>query len=260
MNTSTVGNSYFWIKFADTSKPPAMKKVLFFGILAAFMLIGGRGFSQGNSLTIIADNGEKFTLEVNGDMESSTADDRVTVYNLFGPSFKVKVFIEGAQVAPVAKTVFNKPNTDFYFVLHKNAKGIYVLDPVSSDYTPAATAAATPPPAKETQTKSTAATETKPATSKSGCSEPLTTEEFAVLYAQVSARPFAGTQVSAVKNLVVDKCVTSGQLQELLYILDMESSRLDVAKYSYLHVYDPDNYGVIDEVFRIVRGIPSQVR
>jgi hypothetical protein len=30
-----------------------------------------------------------------------------------------------------------------------------------------------------------------------------------------------------------------------------------VAKYSYLHVYDPGNYGVIDEVFRSASSVES---
>jgi hypothetical protein len=234
-----------------------MKNILFFGILATFLLTGGRMFSQGTSLTIIADNGEKFTLEVNGSMENSTAESRVTAYNLFGPTIKVKVFIEGGKVAPVAKTIFNKPSAEFYYVLHRNTKGIYVLDPVSRDYTPSVTEAAAPPPAKEKETKSATSKETNPSTGKDGCSEPLTTEEFAVFYAQVSARPFEGTQISAIKSLAVDKCLTSEQLKELLYILDLENSRLDVAKYAYLHIYDPGNYKVIDEVFRSASTVES---
>lgn len=234
-----------------------MKKILFFSIVAVFLLNGGRTFSQGTSLTIIADNGEKFTLEVNGNTENTTPDDRVTVYNLIGPTIKVKVFIEDAQVAPVAKTIFNKPSTEFYYVLRRNAKGVYVIDPVSSDYTPSGTAATTPPPATEKQAKTTTAAEEKPSAGKSGCIDPLTGEEFAVFFAQISSRPFEGTQVSAIKNLVVEKCVTSMQLKELLYILDLETSRLDVAKYAYLHIFDPGNYTEIDEVFNSASSVES---
>ena len=55
-----------------------MKKFLFFGFLALLLLAGGRAFTQGSSVTIIADHGEKFSLEVNGSMQNSTPDDRVT--------------------------------------------------------------------------------------------------------------------------------------------------------------------------------------
>ena len=97
----------------------------------------------------------------------------------------------------------------------------------------------------------------KPATGKSGCSEPLTTEEFAVFYSQIAARPFEGTKVSALKKLVVDKCFTSAQVTEMLHTLDLESSRLDVAKYAFIHVYDPDNYSAVDEVFLSASSVES---
>ena len=238
-----------------------MKKFLFFGFLALLLCAGGRAFAQGSSVTIIADHGEKFSLEVNGSMQNSTPEDRVTAYNLFGPSFKVKVYIEGANVAPVAKSVFNKPNYEFFFALRKNTKGIYVLETVSRDYQPAGApegaAAATPPPTEKKETKEAPADATKEAAGKSGCTDPLTTEEFAPFYAQVSARPFEGTQVSAIKNLVVDKCLTTLQLKELLYILDLENSRLDCAKYAYVHIYDPDNYGDLDDVFHSNSSVES---
>jgi hypothetical protein len=113
-----------------------------------------------------------------------------------------------------------------------------------------APAAAMEAPAKEVkaeaaETKTEATTEAK----GNGCKEPLTAEEFVSVYASVSARPFEGTRVSGAKTVVVEKCVTVSQLIELLYLLDLENSRLDVAKYAYVHVYDPANYGDVDAVF-----------
>ncbi len=236
-----------------------MKRIMQFFILAGLLLMWGEASAQGTSLTVIADEGEKFTLEVNNSMQNSTPESRVTATNLWGPSIKVKIYIEGAQVAPVSKSIFYKPNADFYYVLHRNAKGVYVIDPVSASYEPSVkeSSAAATPAAKETKaTENKAAKETKEAKGN-GCSEPLTADEFVPVYASVSARPFEGTRLSGAKTVVVDKCVTVSQLLELLYLLDLETSRLDLAKYAYVHIYDPGNYSDVDAVFRSASSVES---
>lgn len=228
-----------------------MKRMLFLSFLAGFLMIGTDLFSQGTSLTVIADNGEKFTMEVNGNLESSKPQSRVTVDGLYGPSIKVVIYIDGAEVAPVAKSIFNKPNSDFYYVLHRNIKGIYVIDPVSPDYVPGGSSAQAespaPPPAKEPKSKEPAQAKSSPKTA--GCNEPLTADEFTVFYKSVSARPFEGTRLSGAKSVVVEKCITVDQLIDLINLLSLEPSKLDLAKYAYLHVHDPQNYSLVDEVF-----------
>jgi hypothetical protein len=235
-----------------------MKRVIQFCIFAALLMLWGKAFSQGTTLTVIADNAEKFTMEVNGSTQNSTPHARVTATDLFGPTIKVKVFIDGVEVAPVSKTVFNKPATDFYYVLHKNAKGVYVLDAVSSDYTPKVKEETTAtPPVKETKATAAEPKDTKAASKESGCTEPLTTEEFVGVYASVSARPFEPNKLSGAKNVVVEKCITVTELKELIYLLDYESSRLELAKYAYAHIFDPGNYSEVDDVFHSSSSVES---
>jgi len=237
-----------------------MRKVICFFPLAILLMISGTAFSQGASLTVMSDKGEKFTLEVNGSIKNASPADRVSATNLMGPMIKVKLILEDAKVSPVSKAIFNKPNGDFYYVLRKNPNGVYVLESVTSTYTPSVTSAAAGS-VKEEKEEKTAVKETKAAdasaTKEKGCLEPVSDEEFAPLFASVSARPFEGIKASAIKKLVVDKCLTTTQVKELLYILDMEPSRLDVAKYAYVHVYDPANYGDIDEVFHAKSSVES---
>ena len=235
-----------------------MKRIIRYGFIAAMVMLWGEVFPQGSSLTVIADNNEKFNLEVNGNMENASPQSKVTVYNLFGPTIKVKIFIEGAEVAPVSKSIFNKPNAQFYYVLHRNMKGIYVIDPVSSDYTPSGSnaAAATTSPSKEE--KAVKEPEKEKSTGKtSGCADPLTPEEFAVFYASASARPFEPTRLTAAKNIAKEKCITVEQLIDLIGLLDLEPSKLDLAKYAYLYVHDPDNYSKVDGVFLSSSSVES---
>jgi hypothetical protein len=234
-----------------------MKRVIQIFILTAFLMIWGTAFPQGTTLTVIADQGEKFTLEANGTTQNGTPQARATATDLFGPTIKVKVYIDGVQAPPVSKTVFNKPSTDFYYVLRKNTKGLYVLDQVSSDFEPAVKEQAAAPPVKETKASSAEPAETKPAAKGSGCSEPLTADEFVPVYASVSARPFEPNKLSGAKNAVVEKCVTVAELKELLYLLDNESSRLDLAKYAYVHIFDPENYSEVDDVFHSKSSVES---
>jgi hypothetical protein len=189
---------------------------------------------------------------------SGTPQARATATDLFGPTIKVKVYIEGVQAPPVSKTVFNKPATDFYYVLRKNTKGLYVLDAVTSDFEPAVKEqAVAPPPAKETKATSTEPAETKNTVKGTGCSEPLTADEFVPVYASISARPFEPNKLGGAKNAVVEKCVTVAELKELLYLLDNESSRLELAKYAYVHIFDPANYSEVDDVFHSKSSVES---
>lgn len=242
-------------------------------MILVLALLAGSALSQGTTLIVFSAKGEKFTLELNGSTQNSTPESKVVAENIFGPSFKFKVFMEGATQPPLSKTTFNKINGSFYYVIRKDSKGKFTLESTSYDWsdkveeelratstaTTAGTATATEKPAqsketttteKTSQTKETTATA---ATSTSGakhwCENPVSDADFIAGYSSISYTSFDPTRMSAAKGFANNHCLLSSQVKEIVELFDMESMRLDFAKFAYTHTYDPENYTVVNDAF-----------
>jgi hypothetical protein len=254
-----------------------MKTVYRHAMILVLALLTGFSFSQGTTLIIFSAKGEKFTLEFNGSTQNNQPESKVVVENIFGPSFKFKVFVEGATQPPLSKTTFNKINGSFYYVIRKDSKGKYSLESTSYDWsdkveqelratsTATTTGAATTTEksaqtkettttektsqTKETNATATAATTTSTSTAKHWCDSPVSDADFIAGYSSISYTSFDPTRMSAAKGFANNHCLLSSQVKEIVDLFDMESMRLDFAKFAYTHTYDPENYSVVNDAF-----------
>jgi hypothetical protein len=223
---------------------------------------------QGSTVIIFSEKGERFNVEFNGSMQSQQPVPRIEIDNIFGPSFKFKVYMEGAESAPISKMVFNKINGSFFFVIKKDSKGKYVLETTGHDWSDkveqqtqaqeaghgetAANAAATS--ATSDQTAATGAPKEKGApagqgTEKRWCETPVSDADFIAGYTYISNVSFDPTRMAAAKGFAGDHCLLSAQVKEIVELFSMESARLDFAKFAYTHTYDPANYSVVNDAF-----------
>ncbi len=233
-----------------------MKKLIVL-ILLALLFTASQVWSQGASLTVFSANGEKFTLEVGGDSQNAKPEARVYTEHLGGMMIKMKVFPEDVSIPPVSKSVMNKPNGTFIYVLQKDAKGKYTLQSTDTDWSSEVKtgketekeAEATPP--KKTEKKKSAQVEKEvPAEKGDRCKSPMTDPDFYASLAMLSNAPFDGSKLSNAKNMAKKNCLTSTQVRDVVHVFDYEKSKLEFAKFAYELVYDPANYDNVNDALR----------
>jgi hypothetical protein len=212
--------------------------------------------AQFGNLVVFAPKGELFSLYLGNTLQNNEPEYRVEANNPGGPSFKIRIVFKDPAVKEVSKLVFNKPQSTMYFKVSKNAKGAYILESTTSEWLEEGVAKEAPPagqsdpaPVKKesNELKESGQTGTGATTSGRRCDTPMNDVDFAVTLTGISAHPFEGSQLSAAKKMVESHCITSRQVTEVMYIFDLEPSRLSFAKHAYTFVYDPDNYGEVKE-------------
>lgn len=240
-----------------------MKKVLVF--ISALIFAGAQAWSQGTSVTVYSAKGEKFTLQVNGVTQNSKPETRVSAGHVGGPMVKVKVFLEETAIPPITKSVMNKPNAEFFFVLQKNEKGKYILQATSDDLSDqkkdeketadtGESKAGNDNSVKETKTTTETTEKTKTETTgtekTSRCDTPMADGDFYASLGAMSHQPFEPGKISSAKNLVKKHCLTASHIREVINIFSYEKSKLDFAKFAYDFVYDPANYEEVNDALR----------
>lgn len=212
-------------------------------LLCFLLLLSGRVFSQGTTLVIFSDTGQKFTLEVNGAIQNDSPEARVETNNLFGPAIKVKLYPADEQLPPVSKSIFNTPNGMLYYVYQQDAKGRYILEKTTHDWSGEEPPSEPPPPPPPPPDEKASPTPT----GSGNCANPLSIGEFQASLELISRQPFDGPKLTSAKNLAKGKCLTSEQVSQVIYTFDNEGTRLQFAKYAYPFVYDPSNYDLVRE-------------
>jgi hypothetical protein len=207
-----------------------------------------KAMTQGTSLTVFSEKNENFTVFVNGEQKNSKPADHVKIEGLYGPSFKVRVVFQNVSIPEISKTIFNTPSGVLYYVTKPGKKGEYVLEKTSSDYVqPAGTVTETVKAAPKEESKSASASSSSKK-SGGGCANPMSEPDFQASTVAVSNAPFDNIRLSQAKKVAEGHCLECRQIVELMYILNSESSRLNLAKDAYTHCYDPSNYDQVKDV------------
>jgi hypothetical protein len=223
-----------------------------FFLIIFFTAITLSTMAQFSKLIVFAPKGEKFTLVVGGTIQNSTPEARVEADVPGGPAFKFKVTFEDPSIKEISKTVFNKPNTTFYYKVDKNPKGVYAFESTSSEWSDVEKATEkTPPPAAKEQkpatTNEAAKSEPDKTTGEKGCANPIDEPSFLGKLISVSAPPYDPPKLSAAKKLATENCLTTGQVMEVMSVFDNESTSLSFAKFAYDHTWDIQNYSDVSE-------------
>lgn len=83
----------------------------------------------------------------------------------------------------------------------------------------------------------------------------MSNENFYSLRQTVDNLWFDSSREDAVKQAIDQNYFTSAQVKDLLGLFSFESSKLDIAKYAYAKVIDPQNYFVVDNAFSFESSI-----
>ena len=102
--------------------------------------------AQSSNVILFTEDGEKFTVILNGARQNDTPETQVKITGLNTNSYKLKVIFEDPANGTMDKNLFFNEGMETAFNIKKNKKGEWVLRPISE--TPVAQA----PPAPATQT------------------------------------------------------------------------------------------------------------
>ena len=83
----------------------------------------------------------------------------------------------------------------------------------------------------------------------SGCYGPADGMSFGNLKRSIASKDFEDSKMTIAKQAIPKKCLTSSQIKELMIMMDFEDTKLELAKFAYDHVYDTDNYYVVNDAF-----------
>lgn len=100
------------------------KTILLFSILFVSLL----SFAQSSNLIIFSENGERFSVVLNGILQNGQPETNVMVQGLIAPTYQAKIIFENVQIPELTKTIYlNEPNVQVTLKLKTNKKGNYVL-------------------------------------------------------------------------------------------------------------------------------------
>jgi hypothetical protein len=91
----------------------------------------------------------------------------------------------------------------------------------------------------------------------------LPPQEVDALVRDVQQRPFEATKLSVAKEALRERSIQTDDLQRLLHNLEFEASRVELAKFAYPHVVDPQNFDRVYDEFEYdasVQEIQQAVR
>ncbi len=104
-----------------------MKRILPLLTLAFVLTFGSGAFAQFSNLIFFSENGEQFTIILNGIRQNPNPETNVKVTELPAPSYKLKVIFADAALGQFDKNLMFNQGTETTFVIKQNKKGEYLV-------------------------------------------------------------------------------------------------------------------------------------
>lgn len=99
----------------------------------AMCIMGFSATAQTSNAVLFTENGEQFTVILNGLRKNETPQTNVRLTGLTSAQYKLKIIFKDATIPELATNLFLEPGTERSFSVKKNAKGSYVLRMISED-------------------------------------------------------------------------------------------------------------------------------
>ena len=104
-----------------------MKRFLPLLTLVFALSIGSGAFAQFSNLIFFSENGEQFTVILNGIRQNPNPETNVKVTELPAPSYKLKVIFADVALGQFDKNLMFNQGTETTFVIKQNKKGEYLV-------------------------------------------------------------------------------------------------------------------------------------
>lgn len=96
-------------------------------LLLAALAFSSNAFAQLTNLIFFSEQGERFTVILNGIRQNTTPETNVKVTDLIAPNYKLKVIFDDPNLGELDKNLMFNQGTETTFVITKNKKNEYVL-------------------------------------------------------------------------------------------------------------------------------------
>lgn len=81
------------------------------------------------------------------------------------------------------------------------------------------------------------------------CGYPMSNSDFQSAYNSIKSKSFDDTKLTVAKQIINSNCMKTSQVKQLMSLFGFESTKLSLAKYAYMHTYDPNNYYQLNDAF-----------
>lgn len=205
------------------------------------------------SITVYAENNQPFFLFLNNKQINEVPANRVTASELILKDYSISLKWKDITQPGLEDVVKVKQNAAREFVIQPSKKGFEINEAGTSKKGQGST----PVSALAVESSSTS----------HGCSTPVSDAEFNALQEKLNRLDYPQDKVSLAKDKIINGCYTVKQLGILLSLLDYESDKTALAKFTYSYIYDRKNYsdlaglfeypGAFDEIQRYLKEQPS---
>jgi hypothetical protein len=103
-----------------------MKNKIYASVFAAIFSIGA-SFAQMSNLILFTEQGEQFTVILNGIKQNDKPETNVKITSLNAPNYKMKVIFVNKSIPDMDKNVFLELGSEVTYSIKKNAQGVYTI-------------------------------------------------------------------------------------------------------------------------------------
>jgi Domain of unknown function (DUF4476) len=96
-------------------------------LLLSSLLCISTAFAQVSNLILFTEQGEQFTVILNGIKQNDKPETNVKVTGLNAPNYKLKVLFVNKSIPDMDKTVFIEAGSENTYSIKKNAQGVYTI-------------------------------------------------------------------------------------------------------------------------------------
>lgn len=96
-------------------------------LLLTAMLLINAALVHASNLILFTEQGEQFTVILNGIKQNEKPETNVKVIGLKAPNYKLKVIFENKSIPDMDKNVFLEEGSEITYAIKKNAKAVYTL-------------------------------------------------------------------------------------------------------------------------------------
>lgn len=100
-----------------------MKRTL---VLLSILAMFSTASAQKGNLAFFTENGERFSIILNGMLQNEYPETQVTITGLPAPSYKVKVIFSNKQLGEINKTIFVQNGNETTYAIRKGKKGYMI--------------------------------------------------------------------------------------------------------------------------------------
>jgi hypothetical protein len=239
--------------FTEINKTVVTMKLIFTVLVATFMCLAA--FGQKSNVIIQSENGERFTVVLNGEKKNKIPAAKVDINQIDAPVYKLKIIFSALKVKPILKTLTLEPGFNAKYLIKKVGKSYKI---VLVNHSPVATTAKVTHidsiSGKEEITVEIPSPKVKTTylpgyLGQIGCPRPINAIEFQAIRKSIMSKNMEEDKQKIARQLLNSNCFFTSQVKELLMLFAFEKARIEFAKSAFSHTYDIGNYNTVAEAF-----------